>query len=496
MRQKQTADDSKLVFYSIFLIIIFIGISLAIVQFFYNRSLWLDEAALALNIIHKDFIELLVPLDHNQVAPIGFLLLERMSVLIFGKNELALRLLPLIGFLFSVFLMYVFTRRVTGVKGIALMATSFFSINIMLIRYSNEVKQYSMDVLFVLIILYFTVSLQFNQRRSLIMYAILGSTAIWFSNASIIILAVAGIYILYIEGFRKENHKITFPLLFWAISFVVYYYFFIHNHPTSGMMTTYWKDAFLPLDPLSKEFYSFLFESVHKIYICLLGFKVPHQIYLVIPLLISFFGISYVLKEKRYTLLYFIVAPVALHLLLSAFKLYPFEVRLILYFTPLVTILHAVGLYCIFNFVNKKIKIPNIVKVLPVVIMLYPLYLQFPIQSEEIKKSLKHIEENVKNDDKVYVYNMALYAFNFYKDIEFITLKNKVVPGTLHRNHNEKYDHELLDLKGRVWLLFSHVYQDEEKYMIDLLVKHGAKLLDKQRYRGSSVYYIDTRGVE
>ena len=39
-------------------IVIFVGVLLAIQQFILNRSLWLDEASLALNIINKRLFEL------------------------------------------------------------------------------------------------------------------------------------------------------------------------------------------------------------------------------------------------------------------------------------------------------------------------------------------------------------------------------------------------------------------------------------------------------
>jgi len=49
------------------------GFALSIFQFLYNRSLWLDEAALSLNIIKKNPFQLLQPLDYSQVAPILYL---------------------------------------------------------------------------------------------------------------------------------------------------------------------------------------------------------------------------------------------------------------------------------------------------------------------------------------------------------------------------------------------------------------------------------------
>ena len=49
-------------------IIIGLGIFLRLFQYLHNRSLWLDEASLALNLIEKTFSELLQPLDYGQMA--------------------------------------------------------------------------------------------------------------------------------------------------------------------------------------------------------------------------------------------------------------------------------------------------------------------------------------------------------------------------------------------------------------------------------------------
>ena len=61
-------------------LIILFGTLLRLTQYLSNRSLWLDEANLALNIVNRSFLQLLKPLDNNQGAPIGFLMLERSAV--------------------------------------------------------------------------------------------------------------------------------------------------------------------------------------------------------------------------------------------------------------------------------------------------------------------------------------------------------------------------------------------------------------------------------
>ena len=56
------------------LAIICFGILVRLVQYLFNRSLWADEAVLALNIVNRSYLELLEPLDYEQGAPIGFLM--------------------------------------------------------------------------------------------------------------------------------------------------------------------------------------------------------------------------------------------------------------------------------------------------------------------------------------------------------------------------------------------------------------------------------------
>src|SRR5258708_7025864 len=71
-------------------------IGLLIYQYRFNRSVWLDEAMLSLNIIEKSPLALFKTLGYNQMAPILFLLIEKFFTWLFGDGELALRLFPLI----------------------------------------------------------------------------------------------------------------------------------------------------------------------------------------------------------------------------------------------------------------------------------------------------------------------------------------------------------------------------------------------------------------
>ena len=73
-----------------------LGILLRLRQYLFDRSLWVDESMLALNIIRRSPAELLKPLDYSQAAPVGFLWLEKLAVHYFGSGEMALRFVPLL----------------------------------------------------------------------------------------------------------------------------------------------------------------------------------------------------------------------------------------------------------------------------------------------------------------------------------------------------------------------------------------------------------------
>ena len=76
-------------------LLLLIGVALRCRAYFAGTSLWLDEMLLSRNILELPLGALLTePLQLDQVAPRGFLLVEKLSVLAFGPTELALRLFP------------------------------------------------------------------------------------------------------------------------------------------------------------------------------------------------------------------------------------------------------------------------------------------------------------------------------------------------------------------------------------------------------------------
>ena len=77
--------------------LIFIGIALRFSHYISNRSFWLDEAWLARDVLTRTFKEILLNIinrDLPAIPPIGFLIVEKLSVNTFGNHEFALRPFP------------------------------------------------------------------------------------------------------------------------------------------------------------------------------------------------------------------------------------------------------------------------------------------------------------------------------------------------------------------------------------------------------------------
>src|SRR5437762_13901671 len=74
--------------------LVMLGLGLRLYHYVRNPSMWHDEAALVLNVLHKGFLDLLGPLSFAEAAPPAFLWIEKAVTLLLGDSTYALRLIP------------------------------------------------------------------------------------------------------------------------------------------------------------------------------------------------------------------------------------------------------------------------------------------------------------------------------------------------------------------------------------------------------------------
>jgi len=492
---------------TIILLILFAGILISLSQFIYNRSLWLDEAYLSLNIINKSIFELTKPLDFIQMAPILFLQIEKIFSELIPNSEFGLRLFPLISYLLSLFFFYKILKIIHKNYYTIIFSLSLFVFNATLIYYSSEVKQYMTDVLILTIIYYIILKNDNNQKHKYYSIGIAGIIGIFLTNISPIILLTVGFYLLF--DIYQNNRKLIPYLIviafIWISTFFIYYILFIHNHPSRSAQIqewTYYK-AFMPINPLKKDFFYFFVAQWQMIFFYLLQFGKIVGICLFIFYLT---GTVILIRKREIGIIILVITPMVLHLFLSSFKLYPFSLRTILYTLPCIIINCSFGFNDIIKpfFTNFKIEKFRLLAVFIPLIMVSIFYYKvgFPIKKNEIKKSIKFIEQNMHNGDKVYVNYLSRIPFQYYYDISFFKIDtNNIIIGqrTMFWNGRNwaadtiKYSNELSLLKGRTWILFTYVGDEAEKYkfLINYCAAKRINIIEEFHVKGSDVYLCD-----
>lgn len=493
LRPSDSSSGSTRLVLALFYACIAAGVSCAIFQYFYNRSLWVDEASLSNNIINRSIPGLLEPLDNLQVAPIAFLITEKIIVLALGPNEFALRLFPMICFLLSIAILYHGVKNLTGNTVFALMTTAAFSITFSLISYASEVKQYSVDVLCAALFLWMATYQGKNLTIRFIVLSVIGGAMIWFSNIAVILLFTLGLFFIWNHILRKQQYGFIIPLFSWAVAFGIYYVFFIHGHPSKEGMQNYWSQDFMPLE-FSARSIAFIKRGAGNLFGYLLGtgpfWRIASLIFLI--------GVFFTAIKKQYKLVYLCMVPLVVHLLLSGFHYYPFRGRLILYLVPFAIVFMLSAVYHGFHLFKHFIpRLPDILLVIPVIVGIYPLTIKMPVEREEIKKSLDVLNAHAQPNEQVYVYRAAQPAFEFYQKTGYYTLNNPMVYGNYNRDDYSMNKRDLQQLTGHVWLLFAHAYNDEksgneEHYIINYLKNNGTQILGEWQFTGSSTYYIQT----
>ncbi|MCH2048990.1 MAG: glycosyltransferase family 39 protein [Trichodesmium sp. ALOHA_ZT_67] len=480
-------------------LIIAFGVAMRFIQYLSNRSLWADEAVLALNIVNRSYLELMQPLDYDQGAPIGFLIVEKLAVQILGNNEYSLRFFPFICGVGSLFLFYELGKKWSSKSAIIISLALFASLQY-LVYYSAEVKQYSSDVAIALLLYVLLIPLlqQKLHRVQIVKYSLVGVTAIWFSHPSIFILASFGSSALLINFWQKELSKIKQLLLIysaWVLSFAIFYFLSLRNLTSNETLTTSWEDGF-PTSPLD---IIWMLDAFGKFFYKPLGFSKWVDGLAIVAFLVG--CISCWLSRKKILLL--LLSPLLMTFLASFLHQYPFRSRLVLFLTPFVIFLIAEGGSYILT--KSKFRPIKIITIFLIILLLrQPLVkaiklIEKPLNLSEIKPVLSYIKKNQQPGDILYVYQRGIYQFQYYAEkygyqegdyIIGVDDLDKFDGQELSITEMTRYEKDLDKLRGneRVWLLFSHTHIPAERRFLNYYLNEIGLRIDTFEKPGSYVY--------
>ncbi len=472
--------------------LLLIGLILRLRQYLSGRSLWADEAMLALNIVNRNFAQLFQPLEYDQGAPIGFLLVEKVFNSILGRTEFVLRLFPLLAGFISLWLFYLLAKKTLQGAGFYL-ALALFAFNPQLVYYTSESKQYIADVAVTLGLLVLAIPIfrdEINKKKFFLLGGA-GILALWFSHPALFVLAGIGIA-LFVRFLQKRDYPnlrgTIFTGFFWLTNLALLYFINLRHLSRNEYLASYWSDGFVPLPPWSDlnwitDLVPYQF-NIH--YIPLLA---------VISILLGWF----VLFREQRSLALAIAFTALFAFAASALRLYPVNGRLSLFLIPLGILL----LGKLVEFAQKVFSFNRVASfgaatLLSGYLLLPPLATSFenfisPKYYEHIRPTMQVLADSWKEGDALFVTAWAEPAFQFYapfyglEGVEAATSEIEDYP------NGEQIKLRLEPLIGqkRVWVLFAHVYEqggfNERDYLVAYLDEIGEKRREILK-SGTSVY--------
>jgi len=471
-------------------------------QYLLYRPLWLDEAQLALNIVERSARELLGLLDHGQVAPPGYLLLTKLATVLFGPTEYAVRLPSILAGLLALYVFYLVARRVTtGLS--AVLGLALFGLAGHAIYYAAECKPYAMDVAVVLLLTWLALDTEDRDTVSWLRsvgLGLAGAAAIWVSFPALFALAAMAV-VQGVRSLAQRDGKRLLRLLpayaCWGASFVVLLLVCVmpvRNAPTMSYLDDYWHFgyAFMPLPPTSFEELRWFKTRFFMFFNMTGGFDLPGLA--AFAFLVG--CLSLFLRNQR--AFWLLTLPVFAALFVSAFELYPFHGRMILFLVPCQMILVAEGIA--FTMAALRGRAPWVALLLLILLAASPCSQAVrtairPKSHHELHRVLEYAQDHWQPGDGLYLRRQEGYSYAFAKRrFDFddadclheseLTTKPEQMAAFLEEHLPE------LCARERMWVPLVYDYRGEIVPFVELLDGFGTRV-DSFDAAGASVYCYD-----
>ena len=463
------------------------GAALRLRQYAAGTSMWLDEIALANSILTLDLWKLLTaPLLYNQVAPRGFLLVEKLAVTALGPSDYALRLFPLVCSLIALVVFARLAMRMLDGVG-ALAAVILFATAAPFIACGALVKQYSTDVC-VAVVFWWVACELISQPVTLYRAAraaLLGSILVWFAHPGVLMVTALGAS-LALWAARSptsaSRRRILFSILAcWAASsLAVTIAAFADMRPdTQEYMRRFWSAGFAPRSPSQFLITLWPLDQIRGLLgpgltHAGLGYRLPTMY-----AALMFVGLVMLRRRNRRTALLFMTPP-AVTLGAAIVRQYPFSDRLILFLVPgfMIAVAAAIeGVRRLLWPLSRALATSASVGLL--LPAMYPLAATPPVYStENMKPVLSYVETQRQPGDGIYVYYGAAPAVTFYAP-QYGLERTEYAVGGCHRGDSLRYLRELDTFRGRsrVWILLTHAnpYSREREDMLAYLDAIGTR---------------------
>jgi len=445
-----------------------LGAALRIWQYAAGASLWADEANLALNIIDRSLADLLGPLDYRQMAPPGWLILQKAAVLLFGEGERALRLVPFLGSLVTLPLCWHVARRVLPAGVGPPLALGLVAIGLPFIFYAAQVKPYATDVAVALGLLTLALAVRRDGAGEgrMLRLGLAGAIAPWLSYPAMLaeaglLAALAATAILAHErGRLRSLAPVALVCAVSAAGAIVWARGTVTPDDVL-YMRRFWAYWLMPLPPRGLLDLGWPVARLTTVYGGG-GLRYPAP---GVFLVLAGFG-AWALWRSARDLAWLLLGPIAATFGAAALQVYPFAPRLVLFLFPAFLVFTAAGPDALASLARgSRRRIVTLTTAACAALALVGLLRDPPPYAPEpLKPVLETMRQAWQPGDRIYVYYGAEKAFVYYAH-RYGFAAGTYVLGSCARGDQRVYLRELDVFRGapRVWLVMTHAAPELEE---------------------------------
>ena len=485
------------------LVIVLFGLALRAWAYLRDTSLYLDEILLSRNILDLPLRHLLTqPLALDQVAPRGFLLVERLCVTLLGPSELALRLFPFACGIASLLLFQGLAERILPPVGSAI-ALLLVAIGVPFIRFAAEVKQYECDLLaaIVLPLLLLKVLEREASTQRLVITGLAGFAVIWFSQASVLVMAGLGMALALecsVSREKKIGRALFIAVPLWVTASLVALVAGLRSMTasTKQYMNDFWTGAFFPLPFHWSSGPAWIGQRFLELYSdpTLLRYRWP-----LVFVALAVIGIAVTWKRNRLAV-WLLCGPPVVALAAAIAHQYPFRGRLSFWLLPAAVILVAAGA----DWIRARASAlhPAVGAVLVSAVLIAPVLALAeappPYEIEHTWEMLSYLQEHRQPGDVIYAMQLEEVGIRFYGP-RFGLQPNEWITGACNRDDAHAFLRDLDRFRGapRVWVLagsgrpLQGVRAAALKYLGTIGVRHDAKVFRSMLYGSMTIELYD-----
>ncbi|MCB0587253.1 MAG: hypothetical protein KDD06_18275 [Phaeodactylibacter sp.] len=461
------------------------------------RSLFLDEANLALNISELPYHGFFAPLGYDQYAPPLFLVCSKGTTWLLGNHEWALRLWPLVGGIAMLLTFYHLTRKLQLAPAICWFPIAMLALSPFLLRFGTEFKQYSTDSALALLLIALALQLPPEKTtfRHFLLWPIAGGISLWFSMPAAFVLAGVGAYYLY--GFiRLKNGKAVLAFcsvgIVWLLSFAVFYFSILKAGTQREVLLNYHAAYFFPLRLWEAEAWKQLGNILNGLLSPVLGFT---AIGLATGSGLLAWG-AYRLGKNNTGALLLAAVPIVASFAASAFQLFSLIPRVSLFLMPLFLLLAAYGASEVWLRSNLYLRVGLfallVLEAAPFANSLGKL--GHSTEIEDIKEVLIAIKET-ELDGPAYIDTEAVPAYRYYS--RWHTGRQKYqLPDPVYLQWNTNLETLLREPPNQphgFWLVFSHLVSDGPRIKMRRLRNTAAAVAGEKKKierTGAAAYWF------